>query len=76
MVGSLTEKVRKMRFWCAEGVSSAQMVETELNLSERVSIGRGGQVSRLTDMLAYNKWPTDHLKCKVASGGRVTGVPG
>jgi hypothetical protein len=41
MAGSLTEMVRKMSFWCAESVSSAQMVEMGLNLSERVSVGAG-----------------------------------
>jgi hypothetical protein len=42
MAGSLTEKVRRMSFWCVESVSSAQMVETGLILSERVSVGHGG----------------------------------
>jgi hypothetical protein len=47
-----------------------------LNLSKRVSVGHGGQVNRLTDMLACNKWPMDHLRYEVAGEGRVTGVPG
>jgi hypothetical protein len=76
MAGLLVEKVRKMSFWCAESVSSAQMAETGLILSKRVSVGCGGQVNRLTGMLACNKWPTDHLRCEVAGGGWVTGVPG
>jgi hypothetical protein len=59
-----------------ESVSSAQMEETGLILSELVSVGHGGQVSKLTDILACNKWPTNHLRCEVASEGRVTGVPG
>jgi hypothetical protein len=53
-----------------------QMAEQGLVLSERVSVGHGGQVSRLTDMLASSKWPTDHLKCEMAGEGRVTGATG
>jgi hypothetical protein len=65
-----------MSFWCVESVSSVKMAETGLNLGERVSVGHGGQVNRLTDMLACIKWPTDHLRYEVASKGQVTGVPG
>jgi hypothetical protein len=42
------------------------MAEHGLVLSERVSVGHGGQVNRLTDRLAYSKWPTDPLKCEMA----------
>jgi hypothetical protein len=35
-------------------------------LSKWVSVGRGGQVSWLTDRLSSNKWPTDHLECEMA----------
>jgi hypothetical protein len=35
-------------------------------LSERISVGRGGQVSRLTDKLASNKLPTDCLEHEMA----------
>jgi hypothetical protein len=35
-------------------------------LSKRVSVGRGRQVSWLTDRLSSNKWPTDHLECEMA----------
>jgi hypothetical protein len=52
------------------------MAEMKLNLSKRVSFGCGGHVSRLTCMLAYNKWPKDHLKCEVVGEKWVTGVPG
>jgi hypothetical protein len=47
-----------------------------LNLGEPISVGLGGQVSRLTNMLAYNKWPTDHLRYEVGGEGQVTSVPG
>jgi hypothetical protein len=47
-----------------------------LVLSERVSVGCGGQVSRLTDMLACSKWPPDHLKCEMAGKGWVMGATG
>jgi len=76
MAESLTEKVRRMSFWCVGSVSSSQMEELVLILSERVSVGRMGQVNKLIDILACNKWPTDHLRCEVASEGWVTGVPG
>jgi hypothetical protein len=76
MAGLLTEAVREMNFWSAESMNSGKMVKTGLILSERVSIGHGGQVNRLTDMLACNKWPTDQLRYEVAGEGRVTGVPG
>ena len=35
-------------------------------LSKRVSVGRGGQVSWLTDNLSSNKWPMGHLECEMA----------
>jgi hypothetical protein len=35
-------------------------------LNEHISIGHGGQVSRLTDKLASNKLPMDHLECEMA----------
>jgi len=59
-----------------EGVSSVQMVEKGIILSEWVSVGRGGQVSRLTDMLSFTKWPMDHFKCEVAGKGQATSVLG
>jgi hypothetical protein len=59
-----------------ESVSSAKMVETRLNLGKEVSVGCGGQVSKLTDMLACIKWPTYHLRYEVASEGWVMGAPG
>jgi hypothetical protein len=52
------------------------MMEQDIFFSEQVSVGRGGQVSRLTDMLASSKWPTDRLKCEMASEGQVTSVTG
>jgi len=60
--------------WCAERVNSVQMAERGLVLSEWVSVGSLGQVSRLIDMLASSKWPTDHLKCEMAGEGCVMGV--
>jgi hypothetical protein len=33
-------------------------------LSKRVSVGRGRQVSWITDRLSSNKWPTDHLSVR------------
>jgi hypothetical protein len=41
-------------------VNSVIMVETRLNLGKWVSVGRGEQVSKLTDMLACINWPTDN----------------
>jgi hypothetical protein len=35
-------------------------------LSKRIPVGRGGQVSRLTDKLASNKLPTGHLEREMA----------
>ena len=35
-------------------------------LSKRVSVGREGQVSWLTNRLSSNKWLTDHLDCDMA----------
>jgi hypothetical protein len=52
------------------------MEKTRLILNERVSVGDRGQVSRLMDMLAYNKWPTDQLRYEVAGEGWVMGVSG
>jgi hypothetical protein len=37
-------------FWFTERVNNVQMVGQRLLLSERVSVGCGGQVSRLTNM--------------------------
>jgi hypothetical protein len=38
-------------------------------LSKWVSVGRGRQVSWLTDRSSSNKWPTDHLVCEMAGDG-------
>ena len=52
------------------------MVEQGLVLSERVSIRHEGQVNRLMNMLAYSKWPMDHLKCEMEGEGWMKGVKG
>jgi hypothetical protein len=37
-------------------------------LSKRIPIGHKRQVSRLTDKLASNKWPTGRLEREMAGG--------
>jgi hypothetical protein len=74
--GLLTENGEEKKFWYAGSVKNVKMEKMGLNLGERVSVGRGGQVNKLMDMLASIKWPTDHLRYEVESKGWVTGVPG
>ena len=38
-------------------------------LSKQVSVGRGRQVTWITDRLSSNKWPTDHIECDMAGDG-------
>jgi hypothetical protein len=76
IAGLLTEAVREMHFRSAESMNSGQMVKMRLILNEQVYVGHGGQVNRLTDTLAYKKWPMDQLRYEVAGEGWVMGVPG
>jgi hypothetical protein len=38
-------------------------------MSEWVSVGRRGQVNKLTDVLACIKWPMGHLRYEVVGKG-------